>query len=75
MIKTVVAGEKAPADPWGGWSFEWMCASPPPTPSFDPHNPPVLRDANEHIASEPTRLGQWFESLMMPEDDEKEAIH
>ena len=32
MIKTVVAGEKAPADPWGGWSFEWMCSSPPPTP-------------------------------------------
>ena len=75
MIKTVVAGEKAPADPWGGWSFEWMCASPPPTPSFDPHNPPVLRDANEHIASEPTRFGQWFESLMMPEDDEKEVSH
>ena len=65
MIKTVIRGEKAPADPWGGWSFEWMTASPPPTPSFDPHNLPELKDANEHIANEPGTLGKLFNRLMM----------
>ena len=70
MIKTVIRGEKAPADPWGGWSFEWMTASPPPTPSFDPHNLPELKDANEHIANEPGTLGKLFNRLMMSEDEE-----
>jgi len=70
MIKTVIRGEKAPADPWGGWSFEWMTASPPPTPSFDPHNLPELKDANEHIANEPGSLGKLFNRLMMSEDEE-----
>ena len=71
MLISLVRGEKAPADPWGGWSFEWMTSSPPPTPSFDWHNPPVLKDANEHIAHEPGRLGQWFNRLMVPEDHEE----
>ncbi len=70
MIKTVIRGEKAPADPWGGWSFEWMTASPPPTPSFDPHDLPILRDANEHIANEPGSLGRLFNRLMVSEDEE-----
>jgi hypothetical protein len=48
-----------------------MTSSPPPTPSFDWHNPPVLKDANEHIAHEPGRLGKWFNRLMVPEDHEE----
>ena len=27
-------GEKASADPWGGWSLEWTTSSPPPPNSF-----------------------------------------
>ena len=69
MIKTIISGKKAPADPWGGWSFEWMCTSPPPTPSFDPHNLPVLHDSNEYHESEPSKFAQWFTGLMVPEDD------
>ena len=70
MIKSLIRGEKAPADPWGGWSFEWMTSSPPPTPSFDPHNLPELKDANEHVANEPSRLGQMFRRLMVADDAE-----
>ena len=69
MIKTIISGKKAPADPWGGWSFEWMCTSPPPTPSFDPHNLPILHDANEYHETEPGRFGKWFASLMVQEED------
>lgn len=71
LVLTLARGEKAPADPWGGWSFEWMTSSPPPTPSFDWHNRPVLKDANEHIANEPSRFGAWFNRLMVPEDEEE----
>lgn len=71
MLLSLVRGQKAPADPWGGWSFEWMTASPPPTPSFDWNDLPVLQDANEHIANEPSALGRWFNRLMVPEDNEE----
>ena len=71
MLISLVRGQKAPADPWGGWSFEWMTSSPPPTPSFDWNNLPVLKDANEHIAHEPSTIGIWFNKLMVPEDEEE----
>ncbi len=71
MLVSLVRGQKAPADPWGGWSFEWMTSSPPPTPSFDWNNLPVLKDANEHIAHEPSVMGIWFNKLMVPEDNEE----
>ena len=75
MIKTLVRGDKAPADPWGGWSFEWMTSSPPPTPSFDPHNLPELKDANEHVANEPGIFGQMFRRLMVSDDAAEEGSH
>jgi len=75
MVKSLVRGEKAPADPWGGWSFEWMTSSPPPTPSFDPHNLPELKDANEHVANEPGRFGQMFRRLMVDDDAPEEGSH
>lgn len=75
MIKTLIRGEKAPPDPWGGWSFEWMTASPPPTPSFDPHNLPVLTDANEHIANEPGTFSKLFNRLMVSDEDTEEVTH
>ena len=48
-----------------------MTSSPPPTPSFDWNNLPVLKDANEHIAHEPSTIGIWFNKLMVPEDEEE----
>ena len=75
MIVTSFRGEDAPDDPWGGWSFEWMTESPPPTPSFDPHNLPVLTDANEHIANEPGTLSKLFNRLMVSEEDTEEVTH
>ena len=75
MIKSVVRGQKAPADPWGGWSFEWMTSSPPPTPSFPLDNLPTLKDANEyHIANEPSAVVRWFQGLMVL-DNEEEVSH
>jgi cytochrome c oxidase subunit 1 len=73
MINTVIRGEDAPPDPWGGWSFEWMVASPPPTPSFS--EIPILMDANEHIANEPGAIARWFSRLMVAEEDIEEAMH
>ena len=75
MIKSLIRGQDAPADPWGGWSFEWMTTSPPPTPSFDPHNLPVLTDANEHVANEPGTLSKLFNRLMVREEETEEAVH
>jgi cytochrome c oxidase subunit 1 len=75
MIKSLIRGEKAPADPWGGWSFEWMTSSPPPTPSFDPNDIPTLKDANEHVANEPGKIGKWFQRLMVADDTAEEGSH
>jgi hypothetical protein len=46
-----------------------MTDSPPPTPSFPLDNLPVLRDANEHIANEPSKLGAWFNRLMVADEE------
>ena len=69
IIISLVRGQDAPPDPWGGWSFEWMTDSPPPTPSFPLDNLPVLRDANEHVANEPSKLGIWFNRLMVADEE------
>lgn len=78
VIISLIRGDKAPADPWGGWSFEWMTSSPPPTPSFgrfengEWHDLPTLADANEHIAHEPSRFAIWFNKLMVADKEEVE---
>ncbi|MCA9291770.1 MAG: cytochrome c oxidase subunit I [Phycisphaerales bacterium] len=35
LLKSLVNGPKAPANPWGGRSLEWQCSSPPPHNNFD----------------------------------------
>ena len=42
LLHSVFAGRRAPANPWGGATLEWQCASPPPTQNFD--TPPVAGD-------------------------------
>src|SRR5581483_3087904 len=34
VIVSALAGELAPADPWGGETLEWTIASPPPAYNF-----------------------------------------
>ncbi len=65
MILTMLKGRKAPADPWGGWSFEWLVTSPPPTPSFN--EIPTLIDVNEKSDAKEN----WLTRLMVPEDYEE----
>ncbi len=77
MVYNIIAswlnGRKAPADPWGGWSFEWLVSSPPPTPSFD--EIPTLENANPDHA--PGRLTGMLERIMTPDsgDEGEEAGH
>jgi len=34
LLHSLFKGRKAPANPWGGRSLEWQCASPPPHDNF-----------------------------------------
>ena len=34
LLHSLVAGRRAPANPWGGLSLDWQCASPPPHDNF-----------------------------------------
>jgi cytochrome c oxidase subunit I len=34
LLASLFNGRKAPANPWGGRSLEWQCASPPPHDNF-----------------------------------------
>jgi cytochrome c oxidase subunit 1 len=34
LLMSLVNGKKAPRNPWGGATLEWMCASPPPHDNF-----------------------------------------
>jgi cytochrome c oxidase subunit 1 len=40
FIHSLFKGEKAPPNPWGARSLEWMTSSPPPTENF--HRTPVV---------------------------------
>jgi cytochrome c oxidase subunit 1 len=76
MISSGLRGAKAPADPWGGWSLEWTLSSPPPTPTYDPDNLPVLdMSLHEHHGDpdgEPDLglVGRILEWMMIPEEEE-----
>ncbi len=50
LLHSLFRGRKAPANPWGGTSLEWTCASPPPHENFaetprgvDPYNHRAIR--------------------------------
>ena len=46
LLHSVFAGRPAPANPWGGATLEWRCASPPPTHNFD--SPPPVGDPYDY---------------------------
>jgi cytochrome c oxidase subunit 1 len=43
LIRSLKHGPLAPANPWGGVTLEWQCASPPPEHNFD-IDPPTVDD-------------------------------
>ncbi len=42
LLHSLFRGRPAPANPWGGATFEWRCSSPPPHHNFD--EPPSVGD-------------------------------
>ena len=42
LLHGLFRGRKAPANPWGGGTNEWQCASPPPHLNFE--TPPPVKD-------------------------------
>ena len=72
ILSSALRGAKAPDNPWGGWSFEWMTTSPPPTPSFSEENPPVLDTSLHEHEGDEGFFGRMIERMMMPVDEEVE---
>jgi len=42
LLHSIWYGRKAPTNPWGGATLEWVCSSPPPHDNFS--RPPVVGD-------------------------------
>jgi cytochrome c oxidase subunit 1 len=42
IVRSIMSGEKAPANPWGSKTLEWTTPSPPPHHNFD--NDPVVTE-------------------------------
>ena len=49
--------------------MEWLVSSPPPTPSHDPSDLPVLEFAEIHDEGEPGFFGRMIQWMMIPDDD------
>ena len=54
LLHSLFRGKRAPANPWGGRSLEWQCASPPPHDNFS--EPPTVGDCYDFSVLE------WDES-------------
>ena len=54
LLHSLFKGKRAPANPWGGRSLEWQCASPPPHDNFS--KPPTVGDCYDYSVLE------WDES-------------
>jgi len=46
LLASLKNGKKAPRNPWGGATFEWLTASPPPHHNFD--HPPKMHDPYDY---------------------------
>lgn len=47
LLRSLISGEKAPANPWGGRTLEWQTSSPPPEHNFH-HAPEVTEGPYEY---------------------------
>ncbi len=59
FIHSLFRGAKAPANPWGGRSLEWQCASPPPHDNF----------------SEPPHVGDCYDYSVLEWDEAEQGYH
>ncbi len=59
LIHSLFRGAKAPANPWGGRSLEWQCASPPPHDNF----------------SEPPHVGDCYDYSVLEWDEAEQGYH
>jgi len=69
LLLSIFKGRKAPANPWGGRSLEWQCASPPPHHNFD--EPPTVGDCYDYSVLEWDEAEQgyrWREDVARPGD-------
>lgn len=46
LVHSLLRGKRAAANPWGGSTLEWTCASPPPHDNFAA--PPIVGDPYDH---------------------------
>jgi cytochrome c oxidase subunit 1 len=59
LIQSLINGRKAPANPWGGNTLEWKCASPPPHDNFA--EPPHVEDPYDYSGlTYDARTGGWI---------------
>ncbi|MEE8154729.1 MAG: cytochrome c oxidase subunit I, partial [Phycisphaerales bacterium] len=59
LIHSLFRGKKAPANPWGGRSLEWQCASPPPHDNF----------------SEPPHVADPYDFSVLEWDEQEQGYH
>ena len=59
FIHSLFRGAKAPANPWGGRSLEWQCASPPPHDNF----------------STPPHVGDCYDFSVLEWDEQEQGYH
>ena len=59
LIHSLFRGKRAPANPWGGRSLEWQCASPPPANNFD----------------EPPHVGDCYDFSVLEWDEQEQGYH
>jgi cytochrome c oxidase subunit 1 len=59
LLHSLFRGRRAPANPWGGRSLEWQCASPPPPHNFD----------------EPPHVGDCYDFSVLEYDEREQGYH
>jgi cytochrome c oxidase subunit I len=70
LLHSIFKGKKAPANPWGGRSLEWQCASPPPHDNFA--EPPTVGDCYDFSVLEWDEAEQgykWRDDVPRPGED------
>jgi len=72
FIRSLVAGQKAPANPWGGLTLEWVAESPPTEHNFD-HEPIVTHGPYDFEKVVPPHWDP--KDYPIPEENREELAH
>jgi len=76
LIHSLFKGKPAPANPWGGRSLEWQCASPPPPENFE--KTPTVGDCYDYSVlqwDEQLRGYRWRDGLPHPGEEKASPQH